>query len=376
MYAGPILGAALALCGTVLAVPTHDGLAPRDGDNDNDLGNAPWVVVDDEGVPASVLTPTMTTVSGTPSPVNAAAHDLTASVYTITNYGHVYVTTQAPPNPTPTNAKTYEGSFSRCYNKKGQYAPFCRPTHNSSIYVDYTYYVTWDTDWFNQTEQFSKTGFVSLRINYFNGTTGEQSDRDIFDQAYPASYGFLPFKVESRYLKGQRSNNVTLQLVGHEIQNTTAPTNKTVELPVVITTAPLDPTPPTPVPEGQTLLIALPVTFGVIVLLLVGVSLWNRQARRIELGNVMGRSRKGYTGRRTRDLFRRQNKGIQLDPAPLSPPIDYRDMPDQPRRDSDALGSLTGSPVRADFEQQGTTGGPNTFREEMTRQERERRAGH
>ncbi|KAG5981990.1 hypothetical protein E4U54_006437 [Claviceps lovelessii] len=369
MYAESILGVALALCGTT----TAHGLKPRDGDNDNDLANAPWVVVNDEGAPGTIYTPALTTISGTPSPVNAAPHDLTASVYTITNYGHVYVTTQSPPNPTPTNTKTNEGYFSRCYNQKGQYAPFCRPTHNSSIYVDYTYYVTWDPDWYNRTEQ-SSTHFVSLRINYFNETTGEQSDRDILDQAYPAQYGFLPFKVESKYLKGRSSNNVTFQLVGHEIQNTTAPTKNTVELPVVITTAPLDPTPPTPVPDGQTLVIALPVTFGAIVLLLIGVCLWNRQARRIQLGNVMGRNRRGYTGRRTRDIFRRKNRGIQLDAEPASPPpVDYHDTPERTRSASDALGSLTGSPVRADFEQQGTRGGQNTFREEVTRQERERR---
>ncbi|KAG6007980.1 hypothetical protein E4U21_005214 [Claviceps maximensis] len=372
MYPGSILGVALALCGTTMAGPSVHELEPRDGDNDNDLANAPWVVVNDEGAPATVYTPMVTTIDGTPTPVNPAPHDLTASVYTITNYGHVYTTTQSPPNPMVTNVKTNEGFFSRCYNKNGPYAPFCRPTHNSSIYVDYTYYVTWDPDWFNRTEQFS-THYVSLRINYFNETTGQQSDRDILDQAYPTSYGFLPFKVESRYLKGHRSNNVTFQLVGHEIQNTTAPTNSTVELPIVITTAPLDPTPPTPVPDGQTLLIALPVTFAAIVLLLIGVCLWNRQTRRIQLGNVMGRSRRGYTGRRTRDFFNRKGRGIRLDAEPASPTNGYHDSPNRPRRDSDALGSLTGSPVRADFEQQGTRGGQNTFRDEVGRQERERR---
>lgn len=143
MYAGTILGAALALCGTTMAVPAAaaaNGLRPRDGDNDNDLQNAPWVTVDDEGAPRTTFTPTVTTISGTPSAVNAAPHDLTATVYTMTNYGHVYTTTQAPPNPTATNAKTNEGAFSRCYNKEGPYAPFCRPSHNSSIYIDNTYY--------------------------------------------------------------------------------------------------------------------------------------------------------------------------------------------------------------------------------------------
>ncbi|GAB0136202.1 hypothetical protein EsDP_00004514 [Epichloe bromicola] len=374
MYTGTILGAALALCGTTMAVPAANGLRPRDGDNDNDLQNAPWVTVDDQGAPRTTFTPTVTTVSGTPSTVNAAPHDLTATVYTMTNYGHVYTTTQAPPNPMATNDKTNEGAFSRCYNKEGPYAPFCRPRHNSSIYIDNTYYVTWDPDWFNKTS--NKTRFVSLRINYFNETTGEKSDRDILEQWQPARYGFLPFKVEGRHLRGHSSNNVTLQLVGHEIQNTTAPTMDTVELPVVIAKAPLDPTPPSHAPKGQTLVIALPVTFGAIALLVVGLCLWNHKTRRIQLGNVMSRSRRGYTGRRTRNLLNRKNDGIQLG-APVSPPVDYRDLPERPRRDSEALGSLSGSPVRAHFEEQDTTGGRrNAFRDEVGRQERERRTGY
>lgn len=375
MHAGGILSAVLALCNAAVAIPAADGLHARDGDNDNDLPNAPWVLVGDEAQPTKTLTPGVSTIDGSPTPINAAPHDLTASAYTITNYGHVYTTTQHAPNPTVTNTKTNEGAFSRCYNKEGQYAPFCRPTHNSSIYVGFTYYVTWDPEWFNKTEGSSKTRFVSLRINYFNETTGEQNDRDIFDQAWPASYGFLPFKVEDKYRRGHNSNNVTLQLVGHLVQNTTAPTNNSVELPIVITTAPLDPMLPTTVPTGQTLVIALPVVFGTIALLLIGGCIWNRKTRSIQLGNVMSRSRHGYTGRRTRNLFNRKNNGIQLDATPVSPPIDYRDIPDHPRRDSEALGSLTGSPVRAHFEEQDTMGGRNAFRDEVSRQDRERRGG-
>lgn len=149
----------------------------------------------------------------------------------------------------------------------------------------------------------------------------------------------------------------------------------TVELPVVIAKAPFDPMPPSQVPKGQTLVIALPVTFGAIALLVVGLCLWNRKTRRIQLGNVMSRSRRGYTGRRTRNLLNRKNDGIQLG-APVSPPVDYRDIPERPRRDSEALGSLSGSPVRAHFEEQDTTGGRrNAFRDEVGRQERERRTG-
>jgi hypothetical protein len=41
-----------------------------------------------------------------------------------------------------------------------------------------------------------------------------------------------------------------------------------------------------------------------------------------------------------------------------------------PRRDSDDLDSLAGSPVVANFHGQGSTGGRNAFRDEMSRQDR------
>ncbi|PHH67907.1 hypothetical protein CDD83_6356 [Cordyceps sp. RAO-2017] len=129
--------------------------------------------------------------------------------------------------------------------------------------------------------------------------------------------------------------------------------------------------PPTPVPRATTLLVALPLALGAFALLLVGLCLWHRQARRIRLGSVMGRAARGYTGRRRRrDLFRlgrvAKDGGDQA-----SIPLAYRDEPsrDRPRRDSDALGSLAASPVDAVFDH----GGKNAFREEVRRQEHERR---
>ncbi|GAO13452.1 hypothetical protein UVI_02016610 [Ustilaginoidea virens] len=132
-----ILSIAFGLSAAAAAAAVN---VPRDGDNDDRLPQAPWVTVNDEGNPVTTLTPAVSSVSGTPSPVDAAPHDLTASLYTVTNYGHVYTSTGLPPNPTATNAKTNEGSFSRCFNQRGAYAPFCRPTHNSTIYTGRTYY--------------------------------------------------------------------------------------------------------------------------------------------------------------------------------------------------------------------------------------------
>ncbi|TWU70770.1 hypothetical protein ED733_000762 [Metarhizium rileyi] len=375
-----MLGAALAMrAASAVAVPSPSEppiLIRRDYDNDNDLAAAPWVTVDDNGNPSKTFNPVLTTVSGTPSAVDAAPHDLTASVYTITNHGHVSTSTGPPPNPTATNAASNEGFFSRCYNKNGPYAPLCRPSYNSTIYTGNTYYITWDPDYYNKSAAtLNSTYFISVRLDYLNTTSNEFMLLETVDRSVPAKWGYFPLAVEGKHLKNQhKTNNITITLMGHDVKNSIAYNNKSTPLPVVVSNPPLDPTAPSNPPKGRTLTIALPVTFGVIALLLLGGCLWNRKTRTIQLGNIMSRSR-GYTGRKTRShLLGRRRKDepihIQLD---ADPTFDYRDVPEAPGRDGHALDSLSGSPVRGTFEEPGSTGGRNTFRDEVRRQQRERR---
>jgi hypothetical protein len=131
--------------------------------------------------------------------------------------------------------------------------------------------------------------------------------------------------------------------------------------------------PKTPAPKGQSLYIALPIVFGFIVICLVGGFYWNRKHRQIGLGNVMGR-RKGYgVGKSRTQRMREETKegAIQLREQELTAHGQYKDVSSPPpaksrdirdgghaRGDSEALGSLAGSPPER-----------NVFREEMRRQE-------
>lgn len=242
--------------------------------------------------------------------------------------------------------------------------------------------VTWDPDFYNHTAGGSagnNTLEVAVRLDYLNQSSNEMLKLDTFDRV-PASWGFWPFKLEDTHLKGNRINNVTITLLS-SLKGSNDKT-KSVALPVALTRPGLDQYTSAGGSTRQNLLIALPVSLGGCALILIGLFLWNRKTRRIQLGNIMSRSRHGYTGRRHRGLFRKgpKDNGIQLDAAPLAPdsppPTDsYRDecdAPGRPRRDSDALGSLAGSPVDPSFERQGTTG-RNAFRDELRRQEDERR---
>lgn len=330
-----------------------------------------WVTVDDEAQPETTYTPSATVVDGTTSYENGAPHDLTATLYTMTQYGIITTSTGSPPNPTA-KAKSGQGAFSRCHNMDGENAPFCAPAVDSKLYVGSTYYITWDPDYFNSTDlQKTNSSYeVSIRLDYFNTTSLQLIKQEHFPQSN-ASWGFYPFYVDNKYLHGYSEHNFTLSLY-RQTSDSTQKTNVTaiwVQLAKKKLPTPQD----TPAPTGKTLTIALPTALGCIVVLLIGGCLWNRHTRRISIGNIMGRSRHGYTGRKTRNMFRGKDNGIQLDTraAPLAD--EYRDMPERPRRDSNELGSLANSPVDPSFQHQGTSDGRNAFRDELARQERERR---
>lgn len=145
---------------------------------------------------------------------------------------------------------------------------------------------------------------------------------------------------------------------------------------------------PTQVPKGPALYIALPAVFGFIILCVCGGFWWNRHARVIGLGNVMGR-RKGYgIGKSRGERLGMGRKGaIKLQEreaeagAPLDAQTSFRDdtfdfEQERPRRRDSDLGSLVSTPTRPEFGNGvgGGAGGSNVFRSEMERQERERRA--
>jgi hypothetical protein len=137
-----ILLAAAALVAPIIAVPApaavpEADLMERDGKEVDEF--SPWVEVDNNGQPVTTHTPTVTTTRGVETTLDAARYELTGSVFTYTSHANVWTTTGEPPNPTA-NARNGEGSFSRCFNKDGDYAPFCRPSHNSTIFVTEVYY--------------------------------------------------------------------------------------------------------------------------------------------------------------------------------------------------------------------------------------------
>ncbi|KAL7943148.1 hypothetical protein V8C42DRAFT_329836 [Trichoderma barbatum] len=385
MHAIAILGAAAALCSSAAAMPKATPEPQLDMHRRANIQRradptAPWVTVGDEGTPVKTVTPKMTTISGTPTLVDVAPHDITATVYTWTNWGEITTSTGRPPNPTALSSDKV-GVFSRCYNKDGEDAPFCTPYKNSTLLTGSTYYITWDPDFYNKTSvpKSNSTYEITVRLDYLNRTSNEWVKLKTFDdQRVPASWGFWPLEVKTEMLHDEKLNNITITLLAAPRGSNDK--NSSIALPVAFAKPALPENPEPQAPRGHTLSIALPVVFGSILFIVIGLFLWNRKTRRIELGNIMSRSRHGYSGRKARrnNIFR-SNKdvgNIQLHNADDHlDDGDYHDAPIANRRDSEALGSLAGTPIHENFERQGTTG-RNAFRDEMARQNQERRGGY
>lgn len=242
---------------------------------------------------------------------------------------------------------------------------------------------------------------------------------------WQAGWGFAAFPVDASMLQGGSSSNITITMKVLAAQGSAS---STLQGPTIIVANPPTFHPPAAVaPTGPALYIGLPTIGGFVALVVIGTCIWNRKNRRIGLGNIMSRSRHGYAAGKSRTervAGRRRGTGskggaIRLmdrrvgapavpeaqryrDAPAASPPAAHQDSegggfgawdagwheqvpgrrndlgPDLdvglPRRDSDALGSLAGTPTeerQMDF-RRGGAGGGNAFRDEITRQERER----
>ncbi|KAI0102699.1 hypothetical protein GGR51DRAFT_526690 [Nemania sp. FL0031] len=374
-----VAAASLLLTNTTHAIPNP--LQPRT----TDAALEPWVTVNEDGKPSTV-TPVLTTISGTPTVVSGAPHDVTATVFTYTSYGKVITSTgTTPPGPTATSKSA--GSFAVCDNLDGDLVPWCRPDGETPLYVGTTYYFTWDPRYFKA----ASNATVQVVGNYINKTTGDVRDESpaFTSDRTPAGFGYVAIPITDKALLYQGSQNISCMLVAaingqrNESQG-----------PVITITKRPGPTSDSKgkLPQGAALYIALPTVFGFIGLLVIGTCLWNRHHRRIQLPSVMGRNYDVGKGGRSRfGLKKRRNKAakaserIQLMERELRAEGGdvYRDLPDpaaaRPRRDSDALGSLAGTPTedrhmelgRPDARDRSPATG-NAFRDELKRQENER----
>ncbi|KAI0859646.1 hypothetical protein F4860DRAFT_481738 [Xylaria cubensis] len=348
----------------------------------------PWVTVDGDGT-ASTVTPVLTTISGTPTILSGAPHDITATVFTYTSYGKVATSTGTAP-PAPTATSNSAGSFALCENMDGEFAPWCKPDGDSPLYVGTTYYFTWDPNYYLSRNLTGRNMTVQIVSNHINSTTGqERTESPAFMSAFiPAGFGYASVKITDDILLHQGSQNISLSLFA--VVNGTRQENKGPRVTVTTRPGPMADA-KGKLPKDASLAIALPTVFGFIILVVAGTCYYNRHHRRIHLPrSVMGRNYDVGKSGRSRFRFGKRNKAakanerIQLMEREVQAEGGevYRDLPDpaadRPRRDSDALGSLAGTPTEDRRMELGHPGAANStttgnaFRNELRRQENER----
>lgn len=224
--------------------------------------------------------------------------------------------------------------------------------------------VTWDPDYWT-----SKNTSIIVQANYVNTTLGMQTFES---SSIPVGWGFYAMKISSSWLQGHASNNLTLYIVSLDNTNPDAVSQSFTGPTVMATKKPVTyyHQPHAQAPSGASLYIAIPLIVAFVIACLIGVCWWNRKERKIALGNIMGRNR-GYGERKTKRQrlgLGKNKRGVVAEEQELVSEGIYRDAPVREevfhRRDNEDLGSLVGTP---------TEERTNYFRDEMRRQEAERR---
>jgi hypothetical protein len=183
--------------------------------------------------------------------------------------------------------------FPICTDYNGPFAPFCLPQDGADVVVDATYYITWNADFY------PLNASITIEVRYSNGTAGDSA---FTSERTDNSYGYLPLHMRKEWLQGKVKNQLTLRLV--ELDPASG-TRASVRKGPMITLHPrliehYEPSPPMAFNKAA-LYIGLPVSFGVVIMVVAGLFFGMRQSRRIGLGSVMGSRGEGYGVRKSKN---------------------------------------------------------------------------
>ncbi|OLN91647.1 hypothetical protein CCHL11_06639 [Colletotrichum chlorophyti] len=325
---------ALAAASLFLATPTSAAaiINPRQGP-----GRVhDWITVDSSGH-AHTFTPSVVTSNGALATLNPPPYSLTGTVFTVTvTNGGLTTSTGNPPPPQASNTKGMGGVFSVCNNRVGEDGPFCQPRRGSTLRVGTTYYITWDTTFFDDPE----TPIAIVGFDVDNGVTDTAAAFSLTNISGGA--GWVPWTPRLSDLEERSLNNMTIGIMYNNAEGE----EKQVFGPVFTLKAPLT-MEGTASTQPNLLAIILPVILISLAIASVMLWLYIRRRRRAAAAVAAKHTSAGYGApepRVERPVERpvRQKKGsadIQLEPT--SPP------PDSPT-------------------------GRNVFQEEVQRQARER----
>ncbi|KAK4193284.1 hypothetical protein QBC35DRAFT_527338 [Podospora australis] len=227
-----------------------------------------------------------------------------------------------------------------CRNPDGEFAPFCLPKNNETFTPGLLKYITWDATIFN-----NANSTVKILGFYADDTLPSSPDDEptppeqAFDSGTISSgWGFYQWKIEGNLIRQlphhkKKPNSVQIHIQLAALPLDGGPAKWFKGPTVTIAKKPPKPLRKTKTPDHQALYIALPTVFGFVIVIVVGTLCCNRQARIVNVGNVMSRNRFRESNRRA---ARRKNKeqyirltdqesGVGGGPSGSSPVVGFLD---------------------------------------------------
>lgn len=210
-------------------------------------------------------------------------------------------------NDTTSRNLTSAGDFPVCTELNGTFSPFCLPHNGADVIVDATYYVTWNADFY------PLNATITIELRYPNSTEGDSA---FTSERTDNSYGYIPLRMRKEWLQGKPHNDLTLYII--ELDPRSDRRARARQGPtVVLHQKPVEHyKPPPPLPFNKlALIIGLPVSVGVVVLIVAGLFFGMRRSRQIGIAHARSSRGKGYGIRKSRNQRLGRNKHSMDDAA-------------------------------------------------------------
>ncbi|KAK1705747.1 uncharacterized protein CLUP02_06926 [Colletotrichum lupini] len=289
-----------------------------------------WISVDSNGN-ARTISPSVVTSNGARTTISPPPYSLTGSVYTVTaTTGGLTTSTGVPPPPQASNIQGFGGVFAVCNNRVGQDGPFCQPRRGSTLHVESTYYITWDTTFF--ADPATPIGIVGFDVD--NGITDNAPAFSVTNLS--GGDGWVPWTPHLTDLESKTSNNMAIILMYNDPDTGE---EKNLTGPVFTLRMAMD----TDAPNSRPNLLAILLPVILISLAIAAFMVWlyiRRRRRHAAVAAAVERQNAAHPTGQPRSMHGQKGSAdIQLEPT--SPPP-------------------------------GSMPGRNVFQEEVRRQERER----
>ncbi|KAL4780746.1 hypothetical protein BJX76DRAFT_37052 [Aspergillus varians] len=194
--------------------------------------------------------------------------------------------TTAPAN-TSTSNRFSSGDFPVCTELEGPFVPFCLPEDGADVLVDTTYYVTWNADFY------PLNATITIELRYSDSLEGSSA---FTSEKTDNSYGYIPLHMRKEWLQGKQNNTLTLYII--ELDSTLDQRASARQGPTItLRPRPVEHYKPSPPLRFNklALCIGLPVSFVVVIIVVVTLVYSMRKSRDTIISSAFWGSRKrGY----------------------------------------------------------------------------------